>query len=262
VNENNPKEHNSDYHDVETKAGNSLDTFSLSGVNTTAKTMKSSSALPAPPATSRRDFLRKSGLLAAAAALAQSEWMGRVLVPRARAEHGPDSVTDTFNGLAAFIVPGNDPYSAHQGVSDAQPGAVSACVGPFLAGTLDLLNLAPPPFPGFGALAAFILNNVGQAVNPAATGPFDSHFANLSFGEKAGVFAVMESGQAGAELVPLGGILPYLTAFIAYSEAGLLAPDFCTLNGVPVGWATSGYEGVADGRDDFQGYFEGRASTV
>jgi hypothetical protein len=58
----------------------------------------------------------------------------------------------------------------------------------------------------------------------------------------------MESGQAGPELVPLGGILPMLTGFIAYSEAGLLVPEFCTLNGVPVGWANSGYDGVADGR--------------
>jgi hypothetical protein len=85
--------------------------------------MKTSNALPDPSGTSRRDFLRKTGLLAAAAALAQSEWMGRVLVPQARAAHIPDVVTDTFNGLAAFIVPGSDPYSAHQGVSDAQPGA-------------------------------------------------------------------------------------------------------------------------------------------
>jgi hypothetical protein len=211
---------------------------------------------------SRRHFLRSSGLLAAAAGLMQSQWVGRLLVPEARAAHGPDQVTDTFNGLAAFIVPGADPYSAHQGVTDTQPGGVEACVGPFLGGTLDLLNLAPPPFPGFGALVAFILNNVAQAVNPAATRPFDSHFANLSFGEKAAVFAVMESGQAGPELVPLGGVLPMLTGLIAYSEVGLLVPDFCTLNGTPVGWAISGYQGVADGRDDFQGYFEGRTSTV
>lgn len=211
---------------------------------------------------SRRDFLRTTGLLAAAAALAQSEWMSRVLLPEARAAHGPDLVTDTFNGLAAFIVPGDDPYSTHQGQADTRPGAVAACTGPFLAAALDQLNLAPPPFPGFGALVAFILNNVAQAVNPAATGPFDSHFANLSFGEKATVFAVMESGQAGPELVPLGGVLPFLTAFVAYSEAGLLAPDQCTLSGVPVGWANSSYDGVADGRADFRGYFEGRRSAT
>lgn len=212
--------------------------------------------------TSRRDFLRKAGLLTAAAALMQTEWVSRLVVSEARAEHGPDVVTDTFNGLAAFIVPGDDPYSAHQGVADSRPGAVAACTGPFLAATLDVLNLAPPPFPGFGALTAFILNNVAQAVNPAAAGPFDSHFANLAFGEKAAVFAVMESGQAGAELIPVGGVLPWLTGFIAYSEAGLLAPDFCTLSGVPVGWANTGYTGSADGHDDFQGYFEGRTSTV
>lgn len=214
------------------------------------------------PGTSRRDFLRKSGLLAAAAALVQTEWMGRVLLPEARAEHGPDLITDTFNGLAAFIVPGDDPYSAHQGVADTRPGAVAACTGPFLAATLDVINLAPPPFPGFGALVSFILNNVAQAVNPAPSGPFDSPFANLSFGEKATVFAVMESGQAGAELIPLGGVLPWLTGYIAYSEAGLLAPDCCTLSGLPVGWANTGYGGPADGHDDFQGYFEGRTSTA
>ena len=212
--------------------------------------------------TSRRAFLHKTGLLTAAAALVQSDWVGRVLLPEARAGHGPDLVMDTFNGLAALIVPGPDPYSVHQGVTDERPGAVSACTGSFLAATLDLINLAPPPFLGFSAFVAFILNRVAQTVNPAASGPFAAHFANLSFGEKAAVFAIMESAQAGAELAPLAGILPALTAFIAYSEAGLLAPESCTLNGVPVGWAISGYEGVADGRADFQGYFQGRRSAM
>jgi len=149
-----------------------------------------------------------------------------VLLPEARAELGPDLVNDTFKGLAALIVPGPDPYSAHQAVTDTRPGAVAACTGSFLAATLDLIQLAPPPFPAFSTLVALILNNFAQATNPAASGPFASRFANLSFGEKAAVFAVMESGRAGAELVPLSGILPVLTAFIAYSEAGFLVPEF------------------------------------
>jgi hypothetical protein len=210
---------------------------------------------------SRRNFLHKTGLLTAAAALVQSEWVSGLLVPEARAVPGMNA-TDTFNGLAAFIVPGPDPYSAHQGVTDARPGAVAACTGSILAASLDLIDVGPPPFPGFSAFVAFFLNHVAQTVNPTVSGPFDSHFANLSFEDKALVFSVIESGFAGAELAPLGGILPALTAFIAYSEAGLVNPDFCTMNGAPVGWVISGYEGVADGRNDFQGYFQNRRGTA
>ena len=212
--------------------------------------------------TSRRAFLHKSGMFTAAAALVQAGWVTGLLVREARAQQGPNSVADTFNGLAAFIVPGPDPYSTHQGVADATPGAVAACTGAVLATALDLIDLAPPPFPGFGAFVAFVLNHVAQTANPIGTGPFDSHFANLSFGGKGAVFRIMESGQAGPELIPLAGILPALTAFIAYSEAGLVNPDFCTVNGAPVGWVISGYEGVADGRNDFQGYFQNRRNTA
>lgn len=211
--------------------------------------------------TSRRDFLHKTGLFSAAAALVQAGWVSGLLVPEARAGFGPNSVSDTFNGLAAFMVPGPDPYSTHQGVTDANPGAVTACTGALLSGALDLINLAPPPFPGFSAFVAFILNHAAQTVYPTVTGPFDSHFANLSFGGKATVFGIMESGLAGPELMPLAGILPALTAFIAYSETGLLNPASCTVSGVPVGWMISRYEGVADGRNDFQGYFQNRRSS-
>lgn len=210
----------------------------------------------------RRDFLHKSGMLAAAAALVQSDWVSRLLAPIAQADDGPNLVTDTFNGLAAFIVPGPDPYSVHQGVTDVQPGAVAACTGPVLAATLDLIEVAPPPFIGFSRFVAMILNHVAQVQNSAISGPFDSHFANLLFGQKTAVFAAMESGWGGVELMQLGGILAPLAAFIAYSEAGLLTPSICTLNGLPIGWAISGYEGVADGRNDFMGYFQGRRSTI
>jgi hypothetical protein len=211
---------------------------------------------------SRRDFLHKAGVFTAAAAVLQSDWVRRVLVTEAQATEQPNLVPDTFNGLAAFIVPGDDPYSVHQGVNDTNPGAVAACTGFFLVATLNLINVPPPPAPSFAIFVASILNSVAAAANPAATGPFDSPFANLSFAEKGAAFAIMESGQAGPEVAPLAGILPALTASIAYSEAGLLSPAFCTLNGTPVGWAISGYQGVADGRDDFKGYFQNRRSAV
>jgi hypothetical protein len=210
----------------------------------------------------RRDFFARLGLLTAAAAAAQSELLRHSVFPDAQANQWADSVPDTLNGLAAFIVPGSDPYSVQQGISDAEPGAVAACTGMILATTLDVTEVAPPPFTRFSELVAFLLNQMAQLVNPGGSGPFNSHFANLPFAQKAVVFATMESGQAGEELVRLGGILPTLTAFIAYSEAGLVQPEHCTINGVPVGWLISGYQGVADGRDDFRGYFQGRQSTL
>jgi hypothetical protein len=58
--------------------------------------------------------------------------------------------------------------------------------------------------------------------------------------------------------VPLGGALPFFVAFTTYSEVGVFDPVKRTLSGAPVGWRISNYEGVADGRDDFQGYFQNR----
>jgi hypothetical protein len=214
-----------------------------------------------PRLLSRRDLLQRSGMLAAAALLTPAFLGERGWDRPALAAHGPDLETDTFNGLAAFIVPGGDPYSVHQGVTSATPGGVEACTGLFMGPTLDLVGLAPPPFPGFGALVAFILNNVALAVHPAPAGPFDSPFANLSFAEKVTVFAVIEGGLAGPELAPLPESLTVFTAFISYSEAGVLIPEDCTLDGVPVGWALTGYDGVADGRDAFKGYYQNRRSA-
>jgi hypothetical protein len=222
-----------------------------------------------PDAMSRRELLARSGMTAAAVALANSPaLLGKLGRDTAAYADGPDNVTDTFNGLAAFIVPGPDPYSVQQGVTDAQPGGVAACTGLFMGPTLDLAGLAPPPFPGLGSFVAFILNNVAQGLysqlhgTPEPSGPFSSPFANLSFGDKVACFAAMESGAIDPALVPLAGALPIFTAFIAYSEAGVLIPSLCTLDGVPVGWAISGYEGVRDGRDEFRGYFEGRRKAL
>jgi len=200
---------------------------------------------------SRRAFLHQTGLAAAAAALVD-RW------GEAARAAGPDLTTDTLNGLVAFIVPGPDAYSLQQGVSTPEPGGIDANTTAPLIFSLNLASLAPPPFPGFADLVAFVLNNVAQVVNPTVAGPFSAPFANLSFDEKVLVFAAMESGAAGPDLVPLGGALPVFVAFIAYSEAGVFDPTTRTLTGVPVGWLISGYDGVADGRDEFLGYFQNR----
>jgi hypothetical protein len=208
---------------------------------------------------SRRTLLERTGMLADAAALASSPaLLGKLGAGAAAYADGPDIVTDTFNGLVAFIVPGPDPYSAQQGVSTPEPGGIAAFASPALIGALDFIQLAPPPFPTFGDLVAFILNNVAEVVHPGVTGPFGSPFANLAFGEKVAVFAALEGGLIDPALAPLGGALPYFTAFTAYSEVGVFNPATGALVGEPVGWAISGYDGISDGHDEFIGYFGNR----
>jgi peptidoglycan hydrolase-like protein with peptidoglycan-binding domain len=205
---------------------------------------------------SRRTFLKYSGLTAAVAALTpefigRQGWLEAAVLP-------PELVADTINGLVAFIVPGPDAYSVHQDVSTSEPGGIDANTTAALIFGLNQVGLAPPPFDTLSELVAYILNNVALAVNPAPIGPFVAPFANLKFPEKVSAFYAMESGLAGAEVIPLAGVLPVLTAFTAYSEAGVFDPFTRTLVATPVGWTISNYGGVSDGHDDLKGYFQNR----
>jgi hypothetical protein len=95
---------------------------------------------------SRRQFLTRVGVLGAAASLlGPSGWR----LPGARAQVSDAAVVlhelirDTFNGLAAFVVPGSDDYSVAQGVSADGPGAVDAKAADFLMQAADFFV----PFP-------------------------------------------------------------------------------------------------------------------
>jgi len=211
---------------------------------------------------SRRSFIRHAGLTAAAMALLQVPevlsgpgWIQPVYAAK------PDLVHDTFNGLLAFVVPGSDPYSEHQGVSTAEPGGADAGITDVLIVSMDQ---AVPFRPNFSVELAGILNNVAQVVNTSASGPFSATFANLSFPEKVAVFSILEGGVV-PELrpfVPLAGALPQFVAFLVYSEAGVFDPKKRTLRGAPLGWTLSNYEGVADGRDEFKGYYQDRRKVT
>jgi hypothetical protein len=216
--------------------------------------------VPAGPeerAHSRREFFRKTGLAAAAAALAKSALFlpgcggQRSLVMAVQS--GP--LYDTFHGLEAFVVPGTDDYSVHQGVSTPEPGAVDAGITDVLIQDLDLLV---PFLPQFSAQVAGILDAVAHAINPAPVGPFTSPFANLSFQEKVVVFAVMESGLIDPALGPLAAGLLQFVGFLSYSEAGVFDPATGALTGTPLGWTLSNYSGVSDGHDEFKGYYQNR----
>jgi hypothetical protein len=206
---------------------------------------------------SRRSFIRHAGLTAAAMALlpVPEVLSGRGWVQPAYAAE-PDLVHDTFNGLLAFIVPGSDRYSEHQGISTAEPGGVVAGITDVLIASMDQ---AVPFRPNFSVELAGILNGVAQAVNPSASGRYSAPFANLSFPEKVAVFQVLEGDPA---LRPLAGVLPQFVAFLVYSEAGVFDPKKRTLTGTPLGWTLSKYEGVADGRDEFKGYYQDRRKVT
>ena len=121
--------------------------------------------------------------------------------------------------------------------------------------TLDRFIESRPPFSA--TVAAFL-----NGLSPQRRGPFRSRFANLTFRQKTAVIEAMASSSEGA-IRFLGSNLPGLVAFASYSEAGVFDPATAPLSRRPVGWAISGYDGVAEG-ETIQGYFqaeEGRCVT-
>jgi hypothetical protein len=206
-----------------------------------------------PRRMSRRGFLGNVALLAAAAALVRATDLltSRGWVQAAETAT-PDLLHDTFNGLLAFIVPGPDDYSVAQGVSTVELGGVDLGVTDILIATLDETT---PFLPQFSATVAAILNSLALVVNPSPGGTFLSPFACLSFAEKAAVFQIMDGTDS---LKPLAGVLPAFVAFFCYSEAAAFDPVTRSLTGEPIAWQLSSYQGVADGRNEFLGYFENR----
>ena len=107
----------------------------------------------------RRRFL--AGMAGTAAAL-----MGVTCLFAAEATAQPAAgappVRDTIGGVLAFVVPGNDPYSRHQGMSTdrvggATDGAVASLERTFdSASPIPLLGEAAGNLPGAAAVAALL----------------------------------------------------------------------------------------------------------
>jgi hypothetical protein len=171
-------------------------------------------------------------------------------------------VRDTVNGLLAFVVPGPDAYSVMQGVSTVEPGGVDAGVADALIKSFDTAQPSPPQAPPPSAAVTGLLNQIAAQVNPAVAGSAGSAFARLSFAEKAAVFALLEKDPSLAQYRVLAGLLLLVPAALAYSEYGVFDFKDRSLTGRPVGWSISKYTGVADGRDDFKGYFQGRSEPL
>ena len=217
-------------------------------------------------AVSRRELLQRGALAGLAAALAELPGLlGAGGLSGVADAQSADLTVDTFNGLMAFLAPGNDEYSKRQGQSTSRPGGVGAnAVGTFIQ---DLDGFVPAfVFGGVGTTVpasrgvASMLNGYATQINPVAIGPFPSPFARLSFSEKARVFQRMESDLEGqsTELAFVAGILPGFATFVTFSEAGAFNPSTGRLTGRPVGWQLTNYEGPSDGWPEFRGYYQGR----
>lgn len=111
-------------------------------------------------AVTRRDFLARTGVLGAASVAAQV-----LAAPAARAQAGDALLApvlaelspalqqlahDAIAALGVFVIPGPDPWSVQQGLTDEQPGAVEADNPRFL---LDILDFDFVPLSDTGARA-------------------------------------------------------------------------------------------------------------
>jgi len=220
---------------------------------------------------SRRTFLRRASLAAVGAALAELPGLlgAKGLLEAARAAPS-DTVTDTLLGLAAFILPGSDAYSVAQGESAPGPGAVDSGALKAIVTSLDefvpasALGVVNTNVPASNGVAT-LLNSYALQVNPAASGPFSSPFANLSFKQKAAVFQRFEADQTASAQAPelkfVAGILPGFVAFVFCSEAGHYDPATRQLAGRPVSWTISNYSGPAEGHAELKGYYQGRSAV-
>jgi len=132
-------------------------------------------------------------------------------------------------------------------------------------------------------VVALLLDFVALQVNPAsASGPFQSPFPRLTFAQKAHAMSLLEGGDS--NLVALldtqlpqpaqssvSGFLKFIAGALlefaavgSYSEFSVFDPATRTLSGRPLGWQLTGYlpNGVVEGWDDFQGYFQNRMQVT
>ncbi len=176
-----------------------------------------------------------------------------------------DYLAQAFKALAAYVVPGDDAYSAQQGLAAARPGGVAAAADVMLRETYDraiAVSIAPAfavNLPG-AAGVALLLNVFTRARYPqVATGPFPHPFANLRHEQKALVLADIDTAQLLEDSV-IGyafGTLITLAAFGCYGERGVYDPATRTLRTRPVGWELARYDGVSNGWPELRGYWAG-----
>jgi hypothetical protein len=182
-----------------------------------------------------------------------------------------DYVAQAFKALAAYVVPGDDPYSAQQRVTAPRPGGVAAGTDRMLRTTYDkAIGVAVAPalrITAPGALGvALVVDLFARARYPVQSiaGPYAHPFANLRYAAKGRVLGDIDLDPLLAA-TPLGfafGTPIALAAFGSYSEFGVYDPATRRLSGRPVGWDLARYDGVSDGWPELRGYWKGRTSVT
>jgi hypothetical protein len=166
-------------------------------------------------------------------------------------------------------------------------GLLGGLLGPVTLGLVDdavLFILQNDDTMPLSLPVALLLNYVATVVNLLSLeGAFLSPFSRLSFADKAGVLAMIETSQSSLMAlvdaqVPqplkssvsgllkfLGGALYEFAAFGSVGESRRYDPQTRTLTGRPVGWQLSNYlpdNQVGDGWDDLIGYYQDRREVT
>lgn len=223
--------------------------------------------MPSPPrpsngieAVSRRQFLTGAAIVGGSLVITGA-------IP-AQAE-AADIVLDGFNGLAAFVVPGNDRFSKQQRLTTSRPGGVDNGSARIVRRTLDAaipVPLGETDVPVPGALAyALLLKAYAINVNALSiVGPFANPFANLTWTQKREALIRLDAAPPleGTQITFAGNALITLAAFGAYTEGTAYNRKERRLTRQPVGWQLSQYQGVSDGHPDLIGYYQGRTEVT
>ena len=184
---------------------------------------------------------------------------------------GDDYTTQAFKALAAYVVPGDDPYSVQQRLTRPGPGGVAAGTDRMLRRTYDnALQIGVAPGLGVNAPGALGLALVLELYARSRyfwesyAGPYEHGFANLRHPLKAQVLGVLDNDAlvTGSPIGYAFGTLITLAAFGAYGEAGVYDRASGRLTGRPVGWDLAQYDGVSDGWPELRGYWKGRTSVT
>lgn len=211
----------------------------------------------------RREFLQRTGLAGMAALFPPPSCerpQSPEYVPELRSDDIADVLLaytiDTFNGVGAMVVPGDEIYSRTQGVdTPGEPGAVEGGAARFaievidanpvvdlgdLGATLSLLLGVPIPPDGVypvSLVVALVMNQHATLINPLVQLPLGpggvlTPFSRLKLREKVKVVAAMETLDANL-LALLDNHLPEplrasLSGLLRYI-AGVLFPlaGFC-----------------------------------
>lgn len=175
---------------------------------------------------------------------------------------------DAYNGLAAFVAPGNDRFSKHQRRSTALPGGVANGAARIVRRTLDQaipLVVGERDFSVPGGLAyALLLKSYALNVSPfSAIGPFANPFANLNWTQKREALIRLDAAPPlnRTQITFAGNALITLAAFGAFTEGNAYHRGERRLLRTPVGWQLTKYQGVSDGHPDFIGYYQDRTEV-